>query len=382
MSRRDRSSAAGPAACIDGATASVEAALAQATALITPARRLLVTGLADATLETIQAACDVAEAAGGAIDAAAAEVASPAAPLVARAGSITADLAELRGRADLVILWFADPDALDPSVAADVLAAPLADGSRREVIAVGPDPAVVGRHLPLPGEAAVDAARLLHASLLGHRMPSGNPSTDVVAEACRELEAAIREAGCVGIVVGSSCTDPLGLANWAINLLVRTINHERPAFSVPLAASPHGRLDNAAGAAAVLTWRYGATGAISRADRLGGDFRPAECSAAAMINRGEVDLVLAVGRLPAEVEAAIASRAADLAVIRVDDRSDEPPGCAGPCVHLRCGPPAGTILRADGRERAIVAADADGGAASMSDVLESLRDRLRGEPRS
>jgi len=82
-----------------------------------------------------------------------------------------------------------------------------------------------------------------------------------------------------------------------------------------------------------------------------------------------------VGRLPPEVEAAIASRSADLAVIRVDDRSDEPPGCAGPCVHIRCGPSAGTILRTDGREQAVGADEAAGGA-SMTAVLESLRGRL------
>jgi len=381
VSRRDRSTAAEPAACIDGAAVGSAAALDRAAALLASARRLLVTGLADATLETVQAACDLAEAAGGAIDAAAAEVASPAAPPVARAGSITADLAELRDRADLVILWFADPDALAPGVAADVLPAPLADGSRREVIAVGPAPAGVGRHLPLPGEAAVDAARLLHAMLLGHPVPAGNPAADVVAGACHELATAIREAGCVGIVT-CPAADPLGLATWAINLLIRAINHERPAFMFPFAARPAGRLDNATGAAAVLTWRYGAAGAIARADRLGGDFRPAECSAATMIDRGEVDLVLAVGRLPAEVEEAIASRAADLAVIRIDDRSDEPLGCAGPCVHLRCGLPAGTILRADGREQAVGADKAAGDAASMTAVLESLRDRLAREPRS
>ncbi len=381
MSRRDRSPAAVPGACIDGAAAGSAAALDRAAALLASARRLLVTGLADATLEAIQAACDVAEAAGGAIDAAAKEVASPAAPLVARAGSITADLEELRDRAALVLIWWVEPDALKHSLAADVLAAPLADGSPRRVIAVGPNAVAGGRHLPLPQDAAIDAARLLEALLLGHPAPDGNRSADVVAEACRALEGAIRAADCVGVLT-CPAADPLGLSNWAINLLVRTINHERAAFSVPLAANPHGRLDNATGAAAVVTWRYGAAGAIACADRLGGDFRPAECSAAAMIDRGEVDVVLAVGRLPPEVEEAIASRAADLAVIRIDDRSDEPPGCAGPCVHLRCGPPAGTILRADGREQAVGADTAGGDAASMTAVLESLRDRLAREPRS
>lgn len=321
MSRRGRSTAAEPAARSEGATAGNDAALDRAADLLVSARRVLVTGLADATLEAAQAACDLAEALGAAIDVGAADVASPAGPLVARTGSITADIGELRDRADLVILWFCDPAACPPEVTAAILA-PLPNGGRRRVVAVGPQPITGGRHLRFPGGSATDAARLLHAILLGHGMPAHHETAAALSDACRELAMAIREAACIGFVSGRDA-DPLGLTNWAVNLLVRTINHLQPAFVVPLADVPGGRPDGAAGAEALLTWRYGAAGAIARADRLGGDFRPAECSTAALIARGEVDAVVVVGRLPPDAEEAIAARAADLAVVRIDDRRDQ-----------------------------------------------------------
>jgi len=350
---------------------------------------VLVTGLIDATLQAIGLACDVAEALGAAIDAGAADAASPLGPVVARAGGITADPGELGDRADLVIAWFCDPGTLlagtdQSGFPAKWLEPPLPGDSPRRLIAVGPDPlAAGGRHLRAPNEAAVDAARLLHALLLGHEPPPENPAAAAVADACGQLAAAIRLATCVGVLTSRGDTrDPLGLADWAVRLLVRQIAHERPAFLVPLPPAPGGGLANAAGAAAVLTWRYGAAGAIARADRAGGDFRPAESSAAALIARGEVDRVLAVGRLSAEIEAAIAARAAALAVVRIDDRSAPPAGQAGAGVHLRCaagdalqGPPhpGGTVLRADGREESVD----DPAAAAAADWLVALLAALR-----
>jgi formylmethanofuran dehydrogenase subunit B len=317
-----------------GAAPRDETPAQSAARLLRAGRRVLVTGLADCTLEAIALACDVAEALGAAIDAGAADAASPLGPVVARAGGITADPGDLRDRADLVIAWFCDPGTLPagsdrPSFGATWLEPPLPGERPRRLVAVGPEPWAAGcRHLPVPAEAAVDAARLLHALLLGHEVPPENAAAAAVADACGELTAAIRLATCVGVLTSRSGeSDPLGLADWAVRLVVRQIAHERPAFMVPLPPVPGGGFANAAAADAVLTWRYGAAGAIARADRWGGDFRPAECSAAALIARGEVDRVLAVGRLSAEIEAAIAARAADLAVVRIDDR-EAPPAAA------------------------------------------------------
>lgn len=374
MSGRGHFTASERAACIDGLPADTEAAIERAAALLIAARRVLVTGLADATLEEVQAACDLAELIGGAIDAGALDAASPAGPLLARGGGITADVEELRDRADLVIWWCCGPDAGPTGFQAAWLDPPLADGSRRQVIAVGAEPVPGGRQVSIPATAAVDAARLLQALLLRHRPPA---TATPLAAPCGDLAAAVREARCVAILTCREA-DPLGLIGWAVNLLVQTISHERPAFVIPLARPVAGGLDNAAGAAAVLAWRYGAAGAIARADRLGGDFRPAECSATALIDRGEVDAVVAVGRLSPAAEAAIAGRAADLAVVRIDDRGAELPGCAGPCVHLRATRAAGTILRADGRELTVGDPAAGDGPPSVA-LLAALRERLTRE---
>ena len=376
------------AARIDGERATITAAVDRAAGLLESARRVLVVGLADATLEAIGVACDIAEVIGGGIDGGAADMASPLGPVAVRAGAVTADFEELRDRADLVILWFCDADAAQPargafrsfksfkSFMAEFVTPPLPSDAARTVLAVGPEPLAAARdHLVLPPRAAIDAARLLHALLLGHEVPPDNTASAAVTDACHKLVAAIRAAGCVAVVTCRD-DDPLGLSAWAVSLLVRAIAHERPAFALPLAAPVVGTLDNAAGAAAVLTWRYGAAGAIARADRYGGAFRPAECSGAALIARGEVDAVLAVGGLPAEVEEAIASRTANLALVRIDDHDDTPPGSAGPCVHLRCGPPAGTVLRADGREMNVCVPAEAGSPDSMVAILNAIHTRL------
>ena len=380
MSGRRTTAGTDPAR-IDGRAASVAAALERAALLLGRARRGLVVGLADVTLEAIVAACDLAESLGAAIDAGSPAAASPLGPVVARAGAVNADREELRDRSDLVIVWFCDPDACQPGFAAEYLDRPLPDGSLRQVLAVGPAPvAGAGVHILLPARAAVDAARGLHAVLLGHQLPLDNPAAALVAAGCHDLVAAIRGAACVGFITCRP-SDPLDLGDWATSLLVRTVAHERPAFAVPLAAPPFGPSTDAAGAVAILTWRYGAAGAIARADRMGGDFRPAECSAATLIARGECDAVLAVGKLPADVEEAIRSRAADLAVVRIDDRADEPPGCAGPCVHLRGESPPGTVRRDDGRLSMTGEPAASASPDPVAALLNALRQRLAPEDR-
>lgn len=294
------------------------AEVTRAAEVLRAARRVLVTGLLDASAASVTAACDLAEALGAAIDTGTADLASPLGPIVTRAGDITADAEELRDRADLVIAWFCDPEAQRAGFRKAFLEPPLASGQPRQLLAVGPEPvAGASGHLSLAREAAVDLARLLHAMLLGHAPPRENPATAGLGGPSGELVTAIGAAACVGLVTARAA-DPLGLAAWATRLLVRAIAHERPAFAVSLDEPACGR-DCGPGAADVLTWRYGAAGGIARAERLGASFRPAECTAEALIARGEVDAVLAVGRLPEAVEAAVASRGHELGVVRIND---------------------------------------------------------------
>jgi formylmethanofuran dehydrogenase subunit A len=164
-------------------------------------------------------------------------------------------------------------------------------------------------------------ARLLDAILRGHGIPVGNPAAEALATACHDLAAAVRAATCVALVTDLD-RDPTGLAAWATGILVRTIAHERPAFAMPLtAAGPERDAD----AAAILTWRYGSAGAIARADCLGGDFRPAECSAEALVRRHEVDAVLTVGKVPKAVEEALIAQSSRIPVRRIDSLSTSHP---------------------------------------------------------
>ena len=285
--------------------------VARAAARLAAARRVLVTGFRGLATDAVVAACDLAEALGAAVDAGDPETSRPAAPTIARVGEVTADRAELRDRADLVIAWFCDPDASCPGFSSDVLTPALAAGGNRRAIAIGPAavriPAIDVAHAACDRSAAVEAARVLHHMLLHGDAPASAEPT--VAAACRTLHAAIDKAACVGFVTDDSA-DPVGLEAWSLVHLVRTLAHRKPAFEIPLRP-------RAAAFDAICTWRYGAAGAIARADRSGSAFLPGEVSAEQLVARGEVDAVLVVGELAPSVEQALAARGQQLDVIRL-----------------------------------------------------------------
>lgn len=278
-----------------------------APATLRTARRVLVTGSPALAVEAAARACDLAEALGAAVDFGGGETAQVAGPTIARIGGVTADPGELRDRADLVVFWFCDPAARAPGFLERFVTPATAAGRPRHAIAVGHDAvataAASDRRLQVAETDAVDLARLLQLAVRGRtvRLPPA------LVAAREELAAAIAAAGCAAFVTHHR--DAIGLAPWSLVGLVRSIAHVTPAFEVPL--GPAGD------AAAVATWRYGAPGAIVRADRDGGEFRPAECDAVRLVERGEVDCVVAVGPLAATVEAALAARGSALVVHRV-----------------------------------------------------------------
>ena len=367
----------GTTSLVDGAAMLREAAIDRAAAMITTARQVLVTGLADASLEAITTACDLAEAVGAAIDAGGSELSQASGPTIARAGEVTAEWEELRDRADLVIFWFCDPAATHPRFIERFVAPPTAAGIPRHTIAIGTEPVLPAspthRHVALPIAAAVDAARLIEALTTGI---GGGPlciCDEAVVSGAKAVAAAIVTAGCVAIVTRRGA-DPLGLGPWSTARLVRAIAHTKPAFEIPLA----GGIDdgaNLAGAAAVSTWRYGAAGAIAQAARGGGAFLPAECDAIRLIDRNEVDCVVAVGRLPPAIEAAIARRTAALGLVRVAPADPMRTDAARPTIHLGCrsllASRSGTLLRGDGR-RVVLGPDSAADSDSMTAILAAL----------
>ncbi|MCE9629231.1 MAG: hypothetical protein K8S94_00730 [Planctomycetia bacterium] len=365
-----------------GAGAARDTAIDRAAALITAARRVLVTGLADATLEGITTALDLAEAVGAAVDIGGSETSQVSGPTIARAGEVTAEWEELRDRADLVVFWFCDPSATHPRFIERFVTPPTPGKMPRRTIAIGVEPVLPAssthRHAVLPLAAAIDAARLIEAAVAGIRGGPLRADDEAIAAGAEVVADAIAAAECVAIVTTRGA-DPIGLGPWSTALLVRAITHAKPAFEIPLAGGIDGGA-NLAGAAAICTWRYGAAGGIARADRGGGPFLPAECDAVRLIDRGEVDCVVAVGRLSPFVEAAVARRAATIGLVRIasgDAASADP---ARPSIRLGCrsllASRSGTLLRGDGRRIVLgpgLAADDDSMAAVLADLVARVQ---------
>lgn len=315
-------------------TAAASAAdLDRAAAMLAAARRALVAGLVAAPAEVAAVACDVAEAVGAAVDPGSPETSRTIGPLVARIGSVTAATGELRDRADLVVFWFCDPRASAREVVA-ACAAPGPGDAARRTIAVGPHDLAVSPtghgHLALAADAAVDLARLVEAMI--RDVPIDESATHpTTLAAARDLASAVAAASTVAVVTDWR-HDTVGLAAWSTASLVRTVAHRKPAFEVPLGERGDAAID-------VCTWRFGAAGAIVRADRDGGRFLPAEADAVRLIDRREVDCVAVVGAATPEVEAAITRAAGDVAVVRLPADASALRQLAAR-INTRRGPPA------------------------------------------
>jgi hypothetical protein len=290
-----------------------------------------------------------------------------------------------------VIFWFCDPAHSHPRLIERFVAPPLSSGTVRRTIAVGPadlngGPAgTTHAHLALPREVATETARWLLLHRTGHADHTGHLAAPV-ADASAALRAAIDAAACIAIVTGAT-GDAVGLDAWGVADLVRHLAHRKPAFQVPLGAGIAGGGANVAGAAAVCTWRYGAAGAIARADRGGSLSLPGEAAAVHLIARGEVDCVIAIGPLAPPVEAALAASSgltassglaasSGLTVIRVNDEA-EPRSGGTHCIQLRAASllvaPAGTMLRGDGRWTPLAPdAEIGGSDAQASDSLTAI----------
>jgi len=379
---RLRRAEAGPhGAWIDGTATDVAAAIAAAATRLRAARRVLVTGLGGVTVEEARLACDVAETLGGAV-----AIATPAATAddalsLARSGSITAAWEELRDRADLVLFWFHDPSPALPRFVDRFVAPALPSGRPRSILALGSGsdvPGVSVQSFPdLPADAGPALAALLEARLLGR--PVG-PLPEGLAAVADVILAAIGRAACVGIVTGEDAT---GAGRAAVTGLLRALAPNMPAFEIPAHDGP----PNAAGAEAVLAWRYGASGDVPRAappaltnaaaPRSAAD-APLPFDASAALRGGAFDAVLALGPSVGG-DAALASPS-PVEVVAFD------PGvgrCVGRGVQVRCrdlADTAGTIVRADGTVLALADNGTPGAAPTVGEVLHALSAALSAGP--
>ncbi|MGZ6672825.1 MAG: hypothetical protein ACXVFM_10800 [Solirubrobacteraceae bacterium] len=270
--------AAGPVASVGGRAASVEEAASAAAAILREARAPLVYGLGGVSIEAQRQVVALAEAAGAIVDPGGAAGAGLAYQAI---GSSTATFGEIRDRAELVVAWRADPAVTNPR-----LLGRLRVGSRPLVV-------VDDERTATAAEAnafiELDAARDFEAlwalrALVGDAPLDRDRAGDLPLDALGELAQRLLGADHVAFLHGA--LDELdGLALFS---LVRDLSHDRHA--VALAVRRDG---NARGAEDVLAWQTGFPAAVSFA-RGHPRANPGEFSAAALLERGEVDAALVI----------------------------------------------------------------------------------------
>ena len=301
-----------PLARVGGREAALDAALDQAASILARARMPLVYGLGQTTCETQRTAVALAEAIGAVID--------PAGPLLDGAsglayqarGASAATLGEVRDRADVVVVWRADPLATHPRLFERLR---LPDASRPLVVVDERRTATAAQadsFLELPAGRDVEALWTLRALVRESPVAPFKPPLD-------DLAARLRGSRHVAILHHvRGHVEALGL-----HALVRDICQVTHAVAVTLR-----REGNAAGAEDVLAWQTGYPSAVSFA---GGHPRssPGELSAAAVLERRDADAALVVGSDPlAHLPERAAERLRAIPVVSIDARSTTTAGAA------------------------------------------------------
>jgi formylmethanofuran dehydrogenase subunit B len=360
----DRVDPAPPTARIGGDEAPLERALDEAAAILGAARAPLVYGLGDTSCEAQRAAVALADAIGAYVD--------PAGPVLdgasgvafqARGGS-TATLGDVRDRAEVVVVWRADPVETHPRLL-ERLRLP-ADG--RELVVVDDRRTATADEadtfLEIPAGRDVEVLWTLRALVADTPVADD----DAVPPALRDLAGRLRRCA-NGAILHHVQGRVEALALYA---LVRDLARQTHVVSVTLRHE-----GNAAGAEDVLAWQTGYPSAVSLAD---GHPRanPGESSAVAVLGRGDADAALVVGSDPlAHLPTAAAEALRAIPVVAIDARATTTADVARVAfttsaagVHT-----AGVAHRLDGVPvplRALV----DSPRPSDRQVLEAIRERL------
>jgi len=269
--------AEGPPATIGGDAASIDEAADAAAAILRQARAPLVYGLGGTSCEAQRQAVALAEAIGAVVDPAGAGGSVPAFQAI---GSSTATFGEIRDRAEVIVVWRADPAASNPRLLERLRA------DTRPLV-------VVDEQRTATAEQAdafifLDAAREVEALWALRALVAEAPLDREHAQDLGDLAERLRGARHVAFLHGA-----LGeLAALALSSLVRDLSRERHA--VTLALRPDG---NARGAEDVLAWQTGFPAAVSFA-RGYPRANPRELSAAELLERGEVDAALVIAADP------------------------------------------------------------------------------------
>ncbi len=303
----ERSGDRPPVARVDGRAVSLDEAVDAAAAILRQARAPLVYGLGQTSCEAQRRAVALADAIGAVVDPAGGGTTGEAYQAI---GSSTATFGEIRDRAELVVVWRADPAVTHPRLLGRLRLDRAARGSRALVV-------VDARRTATAEEAdafiELDPAHDFEA-LWALRALAGGARLDreLPLEGLDDLAQRLLGARHVALIHGA--LDELGAL--ALTSLVRDLSRDRHAVTLALRGD-----GNARGAEDVLAWQTGFPAAVSFArghPRAG----PGELSAAALLERGEVDAALVVASDPLEhLSPAAAARLRELPAVVVDARA-------------------------------------------------------------
>ena len=301
----ERSGDRPPVARVDGRTASLDAAVDAAAAILRQARAPLVYGLGQTSCEAQRRAVAVADAIGAVVDPAGGATAGEAYQAI---GASTATFGEIRDRAELVVLWRADPAVTHPRLLGRLRLDRAARGSRAVVVV---DALRTATAEQADAFIELDPAHDFEA-LWSLRALAGGARLDREPEGLDDLAQRLLGARHVALIHGA--LDELGAL--ALTSLVRDLSRDRHAVTLALRSD-----GNARGAEDVLAWQTGFPAAVSFArghPRAG----PGELSAATLLERGEVDAALVVASDPLEhLSPAAAARLRELPAVVVDARA-------------------------------------------------------------
>ena len=303
----ERSGDRPPVARVDGRPVSLDEAVDAAAAILRQARAPLVYGLGQTSCEAQRRAVAVADAIGAVVDPAGGGATGEAFQAI---GASTATFGEIRDRAELVVVWRADPAVTHPRLLGRLRLDRAGRGSRALVVVDERRTATAEEadaFIELDPAHDFEALWALRALAGGARLDREPP-----LEGLDDLAQRLLGARHVALIHGA--LDELGAL--ALTSLVRDLSRDRHAVTLALRGD-----GNARGAEDVLAWQTGFPAAVSFA---GGHPRgaPGELSAAALLERGEVDAALVVASDPLEhLSPAAAERLRELPAVVVDARA-------------------------------------------------------------
>ena len=305
----ERAAGAPAVARVDGREVDFADAVEASATILGEARLPLVCGLGQTDCESQRAAVGLAEAVGAVIDPVGPWDEGAAGAAAQAIGLSTATFGELRDRAELVVVWRADPVASHPRLLPRLRLDRAGRADGRLGASGHPNEPFEGGRPPSNGSTlvVVDAGRTATAEEADEFIELA-PELDFEAlwamramvrdvpldrdlaprlplDALERLAGRLRACGYGAVLHG-----PAGYANaLALLALVRDLARTAHVVALPLRAE-----GNARGAEDVLAWQTGYPAAVSFA-RGHPRARPGEFSAAGLLERGETDAALIVG---------------------------------------------------------------------------------------